>query len=83
MNAKGLLVAAASIALAAAGALIATRALARPAASRPAQDVAFDEIDRYLEQQIDTLNLPGAALAIVEGDQIVHLRAFEIGRAHV
>jgi CubicO group peptidase (beta-lactamase class C family) len=75
MNAKRLLVAATSIALAAAGALIATRALARPAASRPAQDAAFDEIDRYLEQQIDSLNLPGAALAIVEGDQIVHLRA--------
>jgi CubicO group peptidase (beta-lactamase class C family) len=37
------------------------------------------EIDSYIEQQMARLNIPGAALAIVEGDQIVHQRGF--GRA--
>ncbi len=39
----------------------------------------FSEIDVYIETQMKRLNIPGAALAIVEGDQIVHLRGF--GRA--
>jgi CubicO group peptidase (beta-lactamase class C family) len=33
-------------------------------------------IDRYLEQQLNRLNVPGAAVAIVEGDQIVYQRGF-------
>ena len=36
----------------------------------------YDEIDRYIEQQLKRLKIPGAALAIVEGDQIVHQRGF-------
>ena len=36
-------------------------------------------IDTYLEQQLHRLNIPGASLAIVENDRIVHLRGF--GRA--
>jgi len=35
-----------------------------------------DAIDTYIEQQLDHLNVPGAAVAIVEGDQIVHQRGF-------
>ena len=35
-----------------------------------------DEIDGYIEQQLKRLKIPGAALAIVEGDQIVHQRGF-------
>jgi len=45
-----------------------------------ADSTSYEEIDAYIEQQIDRLNVPGAALAIVEGDQIVHLRGF--GQAH-
>lgn len=41
-----------------------------------AQDPAYAGIDAYLEQQLARLNIPGAALAIVAGDKIVHLRAF-------
>ncbi len=37
------------------------------------------EIDRYLQQQLNRLKVPGAALVIVEGERIVHLRGF--GRA--
>src|SRR5690349_10178035 len=40
----------------------------------------IDAIDRYIEQGLKRLNVPGAALAIVEGDQIVHQRGF--GHAH-
>jgi len=36
----------------------------------------FEEIDAYVERQIDRLKIPGAALAIVEGDEIAHLRGF-------
>ena len=42
-----------------------------------ASDAApYDAIDTYIEQQLDRLNVPGAALAIVEGDQIAHQRGF-------
>ena len=40
---------------------------------------AYPAIDAYIEQQIHRLHIPGAYLAIVEGDKIVHLRGF--GRA--
>jgi CubicO group peptidase (beta-lactamase class C family) len=39
----------------------------------------IDEIGRYIEGQMRRLNIPGAALAIIEGDRIVHTRGF--GRA--
>ncbi len=41
---------------------------------------SFDEVDAYVEQQMRHLNIPGVSLAIVEGDEIVHMRGF--GRAH-
>jgi CubicO group peptidase (beta-lactamase class C family) len=41
---------------------------------------SFAEVDTYVEEQMHRFNIPGASLAIVEGDQIVHLRGF--GRAH-
>jgi CubicO group peptidase (beta-lactamase class C family) len=45
--------------------------------ARPACDNAFyDAIDTYIEQQMRRLHIPGVSLAIVEGDQIVHLRGF-------
>jgi hypothetical protein len=34
---------------------------------------SFAEIDAYVEQQMRRLNIPGASLAIVEGDEIAHL----------
>ena len=56
------------------------RAFAKPASAKPASDSAnYDAIDAYVEGQMHRLNLPGISLAIVEGDQIVHLRGF--GRA--
>ena len=39
----------------------------------------FADVDAYIEEQMARLQMPGVALAIVEGDQIVHLRGF--GRA--
>src|SRR5579884_395302 len=43
----------------------------------PAPQVAsYDAIDTYVEAQLERLAVPGAALAVVEGDRIVHQRGF-------
>jgi CubicO group peptidase (beta-lactamase class C family) len=56
------------------------RAFAKRAWAKPAPNSApYDAIDAYVQGQMHRLNIPGASLAIVEGDQIVHLRGF--GRA--
>jgi CubicO group peptidase (beta-lactamase class C family) len=62
------------------------RALARPALAEPVPGSAppdavagFQAIDAYVEEQMRRLKIPGVSLAIVEGDEIVHLRGF--GRA--
>ncbi len=39
----------------------------------------YDAIDAYVEAQMHRLNIPGASLAIVEGDKLMHVRGF--GRA--
>ncbi len=45
--------------------------------AKPIPDIVnFEKIDTYIEQQMDRLHIPGAALAIVEDDKIVHLRGF-------
>ena len=56
------------------------RVFTRPASAKPTlTSGSYEEIDAYIEQQMHRLNLPGISLAIVEGDQIVHMRGF--GRA--
>jgi CubicO group peptidase (beta-lactamase class C family) len=40
---------------------------------------AFEKINAHIERQMERQNIPGAALAIVEEDEIAHLRGF--GRA--
>jgi CubicO group peptidase (beta-lactamase class C family) len=65
-----------------AGALLAaTRLLfAKSASVKPASSgTSYDAIDAYVEGQMHRLHIPGASLAIVEGDRIVHQRGF--GRA--
>ncbi|MFX1411087.1 MAG: serine hydrolase domain-containing protein [Promethearchaeota archaeon] len=44
------------------------------------RSASYDAVDAYVEEQMRRLNIPGISLAIVEGDQIVHLRGF--GHAH-
>jgi CubicO group peptidase (beta-lactamase class C family) len=36
----------------------------------------FAAIDAYIEAEISATHIPGLALAIVQGDQIAHLRGF-------
>jgi len=56
------------------------RRLARPAAAQAASNSApYDTLDAYVQQQMRRLNMPGAALAVVEDERIVHTRGF--GRA--
>src|SRR5688572_10764077 len=43
----------------------------------------FDEIDAYINTKMKELGVPGAALVIVQGDQIVHLQGFGVADADV
>jgi CubicO group peptidase (beta-lactamase class C family) len=52
---------------------------AKPVPGRASSGTSFEEIDTFIAEQIKRLNIPGAALAIVEGDKITHLCGF--GRA--
>jgi CubicO group peptidase (beta-lactamase class C family) len=54
------------------------RAAPLPGGTR-ATGASYDAVDSYIETQMRRLRIPGVALAIVEGDRIVHLRGF--GRA--
>jgi CubicO group peptidase (beta-lactamase class C family) len=50
------------------------------ALASPAQSTApdFAAIDAYIEAQMKELRIPGLALGIVQGDQIIHLKGFGI-----
>ena len=63
-----------------AGLAFVLQALAKPASTKPARKSdSYEAIDAYVDEQMQRLNIPGVALAVVEGDQIVHQRGF--GRA--
>ena len=67
--------------LAAAHGLFATTVSAEPVSGSGSHDAATATanaaaVDAYIEQQMRRLKMPGVALAIVEGDRIVHLRGF-------
>src|SRR5688500_15244890 len=58
-------------------ALLALSFTALPGAAAPrAAPADFAAIDRYVEREIQATRLPGLALGIVQGDQIVHLKGF-------
>ena len=38
----------------------------------------FEEVDAYIRAKMEELDIPGAALVIVQGDQIVHLIGFGV-----
>jgi CubicO group peptidase (beta-lactamase class C family) len=42
-------------------------------------EASYEKVEAYVRQQVDRLNIPGASLAIVDGDEIVHVRG--LGRA--
>lgn len=56
------------------------------AATAPAEPVrenlSYDAIDAYVKAQMQRLHIPGASLAIIEGDKIIHLRGFGKARPH-
>jgi CubicO group peptidase (beta-lactamase class C family) len=56
------------------------RVFAKPYAEKPGSSRGcFDAIDAYVEGQMRRLKIPGASMAIIEGEKIVHQRGF--GRA--
>jgi len=42
--------------------------------------IAFDALDAYVQAQMQHLNIPGAALAVVEGDTIAYYRGYGVAR---
>jgi CubicO group peptidase (beta-lactamase class C family) len=63
--------------LVARGALaISLLAATKASATTAPNSASYDEVDAYVQRQIDHLRIPGASLAIVEGDELVHLRGF-------
>jgi CubicO group peptidase (beta-lactamase class C family) len=42
----------------------------------PSTTVSFTEIDRYVQDEMDSSRIPGVAIAIVEGDRLVHSAGF-------
>jgi CubicO group peptidase (beta-lactamase class C family) len=65
----------------AAGALAASRlwrSTNRPV--KPVSEDAYAKVDDYIIDQMRRLRIPGVTVAIVEGEEIVHLRGF--GKAH-
>jgi CubicO group peptidase (beta-lactamase class C family) len=66
------------------GALLAVilRGFAKPSVVKPIHtspkmdEDLYHEIDAFIEAQRQRLNIPGISLAIVEGDQITHMRGF-------
>jgi CubicO group peptidase (beta-lactamase class C family) len=60
-----------------AGLALTRKLFVRTGSTGPARgSTSFDEIDSYIEGQMRRLNIPGASLAIVEGDEIVRLCGF-------
>jgi CubicO group peptidase (beta-lactamase class C family) len=53
-----------------------TQALAAGNSHSQADGPNFDAIDAYVQNQIQEMRIPGAALGIVKGDKIVHLEGF-------
>ena len=60
-------------------ALLALSVTALPGTAAPrAAPADFTAIDRYVEQEMQATRLPGLALGIVQGDQVVHLKGFGV-----
>jgi CubicO group peptidase (beta-lactamase class C family) len=53
-----------------------TQALATGNSLSQADSPDFDAIDAYVQEQMQEMRIPGAALGIVKGDKIVHLEGF-------
>lgn len=58
-------------------ALVCSGAVANPSVTQ-AKRADFDQVDAYIGSRMQELGIPGAALVIVRGDSIVHLKAFRV-----
>jgi len=43
-----------------------------------AQEFNPDELDAFIQERLSTLDIPGAAVAVVRGDEVVHLRGYGV-----
>jgi CubicO group peptidase (beta-lactamase class C family) len=53
-----------------------SQALATGNSSSQTDGPDFDAIDAYVQEQMQEMRIPGAALGIVKGDEIIHLEGF-------
>jgi CubicO group peptidase (beta-lactamase class C family) len=63
-----------------------TGVVVSPAAAEPVAEPnpgrgAYDDLDAYLQDRTRRLNIPGAAVAVVEGEQVAHVRGFGTARS--
>ncbi len=58
--------------------LVAPAAVSAQSNPTPVADQTLAAIDTYLEGQMQEFRIPGLALGIVQGDQVVHLKGFGI-----
>ena len=61
--------------------LFAWSGLYRVKAAQPPSPETHAAIDAYIKDQVAKLNIPGAALAIVQGDQIQYLQGYGVADA--
>jgi CubicO group peptidase (beta-lactamase class C family) len=60
--------------------IVSSVAKAKPAFAQ-GEPASFDAIDDYISTKMKELGIPGASLVIVQGDQIVHVKAFGVADA--
>lgn len=53
------------------------------ATAREQSEPDLDAIDRYIEEQMSANSLPGLALAITRGDEVLYLKGFSTSRVTV
>ena len=47
-----------------------------PVSETSSNAVSYDALDAYIQRQLDRMHVPGAAVGIIDGDQLVHQRGF-------
>lgn len=50
--------------------------LSEPAVNTTVSGDVCENLDRYIEKMLERLNIPGAVLAVVQGDVVVHMKGF-------
>jgi CubicO group peptidase (beta-lactamase class C family) len=58
------------------GLAIGQAAATAPPVRQPSASLDMSQVDRFVQQELEASSLPGAALAITRGDQVLHVRGY-------